>query len=109
MSKLDRPTNWAPVTGESRLSWVDHFRRRVLQDAYAEASAAYWRRRAQQFEAARPRVGDFPGQATAADLADQDARLAASAAACRHRASLGDITIAEFNDALEDLVSEAVA
>ena len=30
---------------------VQHFRQRVLQDALAEATAAYWQRRAQQFAA----------------------------------------------------------
>lgn len=29
--------------------YVEHFRRRVLQDALAEATAAYWRRRAMAF------------------------------------------------------------
>ena len=28
---------------------VEHFRNRVLQDALAEATAAYWRRRAEDF------------------------------------------------------------
>lgn len=30
---------------------VEHFRARVLQDALAEATAAYWERRAETFEA----------------------------------------------------------
>lgn len=30
---------------------LEHFRHRVLQDAIAEATAAYWTRRAEQFEA----------------------------------------------------------
>lgn len=30
---------------------VEHFRARVLQDALAEATASYWRRRAEQFAA----------------------------------------------------------
>lgn len=29
--------------------YVEHFRHRVLQDALAEATAAYWMRRAEQF------------------------------------------------------------
>jgi hypothetical protein len=64
------------------------FRRRVIQDAYAEASAAQWRRRAATFEWARPRRGDYPGHASRADLAARDRRLAAIAEACRNRAQL---------------------
>ena len=30
---------------------VEHFRKRVLQDALTEATAAYWNRRAEQFAA----------------------------------------------------------
>jgi hypothetical protein len=64
------------------------FRHRVVQDAVAEATAAYWRRRAETFQCARPRASDWPGQATAADLAAQDRRLAVIAAACHQRAQL---------------------
>lgn len=64
------------------------FRRRVVQDAIADAMATQWRRRAATFEWARPRPGDWPGRATAADLKAQDARLAAIAAACRARAAV---------------------
>ncbi len=31
--------------------YVEHFRGRVMQDALTEATAAYWTRRAEQFEA----------------------------------------------------------
>lgn len=67
---------------------VEHFRRRVLQDALNEATAAYWHRRAAAFDAARPRPGDFHGRATRAQLAAADTRLAAQAAACRRAAAL---------------------
>lgn len=77
--------------------------RRVLEDAYAEAAAAYWLRRAERFEAARPRSGDFVGQATAAELAALDARVAAAAQACRNRAAAGDVNRCEFQTTLEDL------
>ena len=50
--------------------YVENFRRRVLQDAMSEATAAYWTKRAQQFEA----VGNE--------------RCFDSARACRHRAQL---------------------
>lgn len=41
--------------------YLDHFRARVLQDAFAEATADYWLRRAEAYEAARPRLTDHPG------------------------------------------------
>jgi len=50
--------------------YVAHFRSRVLQDALSEATAAYWTRRAEQFEA----VGN--------------ARCREIAQACRNRAAL---------------------
>jgi hypothetical protein len=51
-------------------AYVQHFRERVLQDALAEATAAYWLRRAAQFEA----VGN--------------ARCDEIARACRNRATV---------------------
>ncbi len=50
---------------------IEHFRARVLQDALAEATAAYWLRRADTFAAVvTPRCDEI-------------------AEACRHRATLG--------------------
>ncbi len=66
----------------------DHLRARVVQDAMAQATSVHWHRRARDFEWARPRSGDYTGRATPVELAEQDARLAAVAAACRHRAEL---------------------
>jgi len=40
-------------------SYLEHFGRRVLMDALNEASATYWRRRAEALRAARHRVGDY--------------------------------------------------
>ena len=67
---------------------VEHFRARVVQDALAEADAAYWLRRADAFDAARPRRGDFHGRASRQELAQRDQRLAETAAACRARAAV---------------------
>jgi hypothetical protein len=74
---------------EPATTYAEHFRQRLLQDALAEALSIYWERRAQAFLDARPRAGDFQGGATAEQLAALDRRLAATAQACRHRASLG--------------------
>lgn len=68
--------------------YVDHFRTRVVQDALAEATGDYWTRRAAVFEAAMPRPGDFTGEATPEQLEEQRGRLAATALACRERATI---------------------
>lgn len=68
--------------------YIAHFRARVLQDALAQATAAYWRRRAEVWEAARPRPGDFTGAATTEELAEANMRCAATALACRQRAAV---------------------
>lgn len=70
---------------------IDHFQRRVIQDALTDATAVYWRRRADTFDWARPRPGEFYGNATRDDLREQDARLAAMARACRARAAACEI------------------
>lgn len=76
---------------------------RVLEDIWCEASAIYWRRRADQFDRARPRAGDYTGQATSEQLAEQDARLASTTRACRLRARFFDAGRAEFGHALESV------
>lgn len=61
---------------------------RVIEDAVTSAQGAYWCRRAEVFEWARPRPGDFIGRATNAELAARDARLAGMAEACRRHSEL---------------------
>lgn len=68
--------------------YVAHFQMRVLQDALTEATAACWEKRAQQFEDAAPRPGDFTGRATPLEIAARLRRCLATAAACRAHASL---------------------
>ena len=67
---------------------LEHFRGRVLQDALTEATAAYWERRAQVFEAAAPRPGDYHGRASRAELQAAHDRCHATAKACRARAQV---------------------
>lgn len=85
---------------------LEHFGSRVVQEAFMTGRQSFWRRRAREFEAAMSRPGDYRGEATAADVAAMDARLAAVARACRARAELAPL-LDEDNDA--DLVlDEAV-
>jgi len=58
------------VTAAAVIADVDHFQRRVIVDALKEATAAYWLRRAAQFDA----VGN--------------ARCDEIAQACRNRAAV---------------------
>jgi hypothetical protein len=67
---------------------IDHFRARVLQDALTEATAEYWLHRADQFEDAAPRLGEFHGDATREELNEAWTRCHATAAACRAHADL---------------------
>lgn len=67
--------------------YVERFRARVIQDALAEALPGYWLRRAECFESARHRPGDFRGESTDEQLAARDAALVALVDECRRRAS----------------------
>lgn len=76
------------VTSRRIMDTSEQIQRRFLQDAFAQASAAQWRKRAETFEWCRPRPGDFNGRATAEELAARDARLARLARLCRFHARL---------------------
>jgi hypothetical protein len=92
------------VNARDLTAYVEHFRRRVLQDALAEATNKYWQRRADTFEKARPQPGDFRGHATDVNLAEADRRCAAAALACRQRATLADVQ----PDGEAELVADAL-
>lgn len=84
---------------------VEHFRARVVQDALAEALAMQWERRAAVFMAARPRAGDFNGNATAAELAARAARCTAVAEASHAAARLAPLppyVVEEIIEALRE-------
>lgn len=70
------------------LNHVDHFQRRVVQDALADGERGYWLRRSRVFEWARPKRDDYHGRATREDLTRRDAALAEAAENCRRRAGL---------------------
>lgn len=69
-------------------AYVEHFRARVLQDALNEATASYWLRRAEQFEQAKPRLGEHFGNRTADDLRAKWRELDEIVRACRNRATV---------------------
>ena len=84
---------------------IDHFQRRVIQDALLDGSAAYWRRRAEAFEWARPRPGDFAGRATQAELAEIDRRCVTAAEACRARALNAPLDRADFGALVDEVAA----
>lgn len=60
----------------------------VISDVLREGEAIYWLRRAQQFEDAKPRQGDFHGLATREELSAAWQRCNGLAEACRARAAV---------------------
>lgn len=94
------------VDFDALLDYVDHFQHRVLQDALAQATRSYWLRRAAVWEAARPRRGDFTGQASIAELVEADQRCAETALACRRRA---EVSLLWDDPADEELVECVLA
>ena len=84
---------------------LDHFQRRVIQDALLDGSAAYWRRRAEAFEWARPRPGDFTGRASQAELAEIDRRCVTAAEACRKRAHAAPFDRADFAALVDEVAA----
>ncbi len=73
-----------------RVDYAESMRRRAVQDAITSVLAGQWKHRAETFEWAAPRAGDYPGAATAADLAEATERCAAVAFACRALAAMLD-------------------
>ena len=88
-SILEQPTdNRAALRALlQRIDIGEPMRRRAVQEAISNAMAATWRRRADMFDQARPRPGDYRGQATAEQIAEADRRCAEVALACRSHAA----------------------
>jgi hypothetical protein len=68
--------------------YVENFQLRVLQDAWEEATASYWDRRAAMFDDALPRPGDHVGQTSPGRIEARRLQVAAIALACRERAAI---------------------
>ncbi len=93
----------------SLVEHVEHFQRRLIADALAEATSDYWGRRAEAFEWARPSLADFPGGATLDQRRAKWRELTEVATACRNRAAVSllqaDDLAAEVDLVLEELVA----
>ncbi|HEY6684708.1 MAG TPA: hypothetical protein VI094_00720 [Propionibacteriaceae bacterium] len=87
-----------------------HLAARVLQDALTEATADYWERRAQTFEDAAPKLGEYHGTAPRDELNEAWTRCHATAAACRRHAQLLlDERSEEISDEVTSVLVEEVA
>lgn len=71
----------------ARIDYSEQMRRRSVAEAIIGAMPATWLRRAEAFEWARPRPGEYTGQATAEEIAARDRRCRAAAVACRRHAA----------------------
>lgn len=71
-----------------RVDVAESIRRRAVQEALSGALAQTWERRADTFQWAAPRAGDFNGDATPDELGERSRRCEATAAACRRHAQL---------------------
>ena len=81
----------ATKTAPSVAQLVDHLeqvQRRVVQDAFSEARASYWRRRAASFRAALPRQDEWHGSEGLASVRMRRDRLRAIIAACESAAEV---------------------
>jgi hypothetical protein len=84
-----------------------HLAARILQDALTEATADYWLQRAEQFEAAAPRLGEYHGNATIEELRERWTSCMATAFACRQHAQLlSDETSEEISDEVTAVLEE---
>lgn len=92
----------------SRWFHVGHVRERFLQQTLCEATALYWRRRADEFDAARSRPGDYAGAATPAEIAARDAGLAASAQECRLAAELAPLQAGASAEMVAGVLAEVL-
>lgn len=70
----------------------------VAVDVLNAASAVFWRRRAEEFENAKPCRGEFHGQATHEELNAAWQRAHDTAQACRRRALIAEMGGASWCD-----------
>lgn len=71
-----------------RVDFDETIRQRAVQDSLSTVHAWQLRRRADLFDAARPRPDDFTGAATPDEIAKLDERMVGAARALRQKALL---------------------
>jgi hypothetical protein len=88
---------------------LEQFQLRLLQDVLNHATAAYWERRARDFDNAMSRPDDYPGNRTPAQHREHDQRCATVALACRRHAWLIRHLAAEIMPEVYPALVEAAA
>lgn len=78
----------------ARIDYGESMRRRGAAEAILGAMPATWLRRAELFEWARPKPGEYTGRATAQELAARDRRCRTAAIACRRHAAALEAVVA---------------
>ena len=101
MIALDMRAEVAKLVG--RIDLDERMRVRAVQEAVSNAAAYTWTRRAEAYESALSRDGDFRGQATAEQIAERDRRLAAQARACRAKSTLLQLGLLDDFEAVSDV------
>lgn len=85
------------TTGVGQIN-PEEYLRGLLIEALADCEYEQWLRRADEFERARPRLGEFSGPG--ADFVAADARCAETARACRSKAAvIGSLGVDEYLNA----------
>jgi len=84
---------------------LENFARRLLTDCLNEATRTYWLKRAQDFENAKPRPGEYQGTSTREELRARWLWLDEIARACRARAEISPLD--EIAPEVESVLSEA--
>jgi hypothetical protein len=77
-----------------------------LQDALTAADVQYWLRRAEAFEDAAPRAGDYCGQASREELRAAYQRCMDTARTCRAHAQLLRESYGEISAEVLDVLGE---
>ena len=78
---------------------IDHVAVRVLAEAMADASAAWWRWRAEQLAAGLSRPGDYLGRRSPEEVAERNRRIRQDVARClRHAQLLSDPACADVDE-----------
>jgi hypothetical protein len=88
----------------ARIDFSEALGHRAVQQAISDALPETWGRRAQDFRAAAPKLGDYRGRATLTELAERGQECLNIARACEAHA-----TLLEEIGPPEDLAADGVA
>ncbi|QCV88209.1 hypothetical protein FEZ32_07445 [Acidipropionibacterium jensenii] len=91
LGQIDTPAQDGPDRLIDFLDLLNWSALRLLQDALIDGDAHYWQRRAQQFEDARRKPGEYLGRTTPEERDLRDRALVETAEACRAKAAFVEL------------------